>query len=199
MKTRKIISIVISTIIISFLLVFSSCKKKTYYPIPQEAIDYFACYGNGSVWTYIDKDSTLHECTLINYTEALYSNWTHNEWDVITYELEDTSYWNSILKIQINWNEEDLDYGWRVKGWDGVFWTKDNQTFCFRTPNTYQNHKLDSIIVNNKTYFNILYFTSNYGEYFFAKNIGLIKFYKLNSSGNNAITDSLTIVDYKLK
>ena len=130
---------------------FSNCKKKTYYPMQQEAIDYFACFGNGSYWIYMDKDSALHKFTLINFTQALYSNKSDKEWDAMSYEVDAPSYFNSPIKVRINWEEKDLDYGWRVKGWGGKLWVEGNKCFCFSTPNTYQNQKLNSLMVNGNT------------------------------------------------
>ncbi|MCF8297936.1 MAG: hypothetical protein K9J13_10365 [Saprospiraceae bacterium] len=200
MKTRKIISnTTLSIIIISLSLIFSNCKKKTYYPIPQEAIDYFACFGDGSEWTYMDKDSVLHKFTLNNFTKALYSNKDDKEWDAISYEIDATSYFSSNVKVRINWAEEDLDFGWRIDHWGGLFWIDGDKTYCYRDPNTYHNQKIDSMIICGVTYYDILPFTANYAKHFFAKNIGLIKYYKLHNSGNQTIVDSLSIVEYKIK
>ena len=38
-------------------LMFSCGEERTDYPIPEEAIDYFASYGNGSWWSYRDSSA----------------------------------------------------------------------------------------------------------------------------------------------
>lgn len=195
MKSNQQTSFYLFILMLFICSTFQGCKKdpKPTYYLDQELKDY--CYfTKGSYWVYEDTLNNFHDSEIV--LESSFEKVEIKNYNLILEVLlvkYKSDFWNTIITSNGNPSISDLSASECVNYWgDPNIQSYDCRYVSYSDSNKILNpienskirffNKLDSLTLNNKTYFNVKIFQNKTQTsaqtikfIWYAKNIGIIK------------------------